>query len=105
MPTVSIEGQPRKYEVEAGENLFSELNNQKVELPHGCLAGSCGACRIIVTKGEDNLAPADQMEQDTVKSIIVNYRRLHGPKYLKNDTVRLSCRAIVNGDVTIKILD
>ena len=105
MPTVSIEGHSRTYEVEKADNLLDSLNKQNANLPSGCLAGSCGACRIIITKNSENLLAPDQMEMDTIESIKVNYRRIHGPDYLKNDEVRLGCRALIRGDVTIKILD
>jgi ferredoxin len=102
---VSIEGQERTYSVEAGSNLFDALNKQGAKLPAGCLAGSCGACRIVIVRGPHNLSEPDSQEVDTVESIKVNYRRMYGPDHLKTENVRLSCRAIVNGDIMLKILD
>jgi ferredoxin len=105
MPTVSIDGQERTYSVESGSNLLDSLNKQNASLPAGCLAGSCGACRLIIVRGPHNLSEPDQMEKDTIESIKVNYRRMYGPEHLKTENVRLGCRAIVNGDVMIKLLD
>lgn len=105
MPTVSIEGQERTYNVENGSNLIESLNKQGADLPAGCLAGSCGACRILITKSPESLSNPDQMEKNTIESLIVNYRRIYGPKHLEGADVRLSCRANVIADVTIEILD
>jgi ferredoxin len=105
MHTVSIENETKTFNVKPEAIIFDGLDDCGRQLPHGCLAGSCGACRIIVTKGAENLQPPSLIEKNTVEAILVNYRRIHGADYLINETIRLSCRAKVLGDVTIKILD
>ena len=101
MPTVLVqddssnENDPakvRKFEVKLSAILYDELERQGLVLPHGCLAGSCGSCRIHVTKGIENLSPMGPVEQDTVDHIKGSY---------PGKDVRLSCRAKVLGDVTI----
>ncbi|MEE2672049.1 MAG: 2Fe-2S iron-sulfur cluster-binding protein [Bdellovibrionota bacterium] len=104
MPTVSFEKQTEKFQVNSGETIYDALHGHGRELPHGCLAGSCGACRIIITEGHKNLAPASPVEQDTIDSVLLNYQRLKGEEYLKGETLRLSCRAKILGDITIKLL-
>jgi len=81
---------PREYKVQLSAVLYDELERQALTLPHGCLAGSCGSCRIHVIKGIENLSPMGAVETDTVNSI----KKLYPGK-----DVRLSCRAKVLGDV------
>ena len=86
---------PSSYKVNLSAVLYDELERQALALPHGCLAGSCGSCRIHVIKGIENLSPMGAVETDTVNSI----KGLYPGK-----TVRLSCRAKVLGDVEITSL-
>lgn len=101
MPTVLVQddssnendsAKVRKFNVNLSAILYDELERQGLVLPHGCLAGSCGSCRIHVTKGIENLSPMGPVEQDTVDHIKGSY---------PGKEVRLSCRAKVLGDVTI----
>ena len=101
MPTVLVhlnstnENNPsetREYKVNLSQILYDELERQGLQLPHGCLAGSCGSCRIHVIKGIENLSPMGPVETDTVESIKGSY---------PGKTVRLSCRAKVLGDIEI----
>ena len=111
MPTVSvvsydhegnlIAGEVKEVEVEEGEILFDELERQGEHLPHGCLAGSCGSCRVQVLEGEKNLTPAGAIEQDTLTHLKLTYCQKYGEDFLKGKTIRLSCRAKVHGDVKI----
>ena len=102
MPIVSIEGDDKEYEVEEGAILFDALDNQGLKLPHGCLAGSCGACRIEILEGKENLKAPSSIEQNTIGAIKMNYKRVNGAEALGDREVRLSCRARVLGDVKFK---
>lgn len=82
----------REYKVNLSQILYDELDRQGLQLPHGCLAGSCGSCRIHVVKGIENLSPMGVVETDTVSHIQGSY---------PGKTVRLSCRAKVLGDIEI----
>lgn len=104
MPIVSIYENNKQFELKEGENLFEGLENHGYTLPHGCLAGSCGACRIEVIEGQENLKEPSIVEENTIKAIRENFVRIHGKGALDGKVVRLSCRAIVLGDVTIKPL-
>lgn len=76
----------KEFYVEEGEILYDALERQGHELPHGCLAGSCGACRIEVLEGERNLEKPSARERQTIDDIAKEKK--NGPKAL-----RLSCRA------------
>lgn len=93
MPTVSIKNENKEFEVEVGEVIFDGLDNKGYELPHGCLAGSCGACRIEVLEGNEYLNEPSPIEKNTLEAITQNYKRIHGENALQGKTVRLSCRA------------
>lgn len=105
MPTVSIKSQNLSFEVPENGIIFDSIDDQGHELPHGCLAGSCGACRVLVIEGAENLAKPSMIEENTIQSIIVNYKRIHGDEWLKGKTIRLACRARVLGDVIIDELN
>ena len=91
-PNENSKAKVREYKVNLSQVLYDELERQGLQLPHGCLAGSCGSCRIHVLKGIENLSPMGAVETDTVDHI----KGEHPGK-----TVRLSCRAKVLGDVEI----
>lgn len=101
MPRVSISGTNKVFEVEKNSILYNALADQGVDLPHGCLAGSCGACRIDVKAGSDNLAPASAIEQNTIESIVGELTQTQGAEKIAQMSIRLSCRAKVIGDVEI----
>ncbi len=98
MPNVSIAGSTKTFEVKEGETLYDSLYEQGEVLPHGCLAGSCGACRVVIVKGKENLMPAGVIEQNTIDSV----RSELDPKTSQGIEIRLSCRAKVAGHVTFK---
>ncbi len=101
MPIVSIKSSSKQFEVEEKSIIFDALDNQGETLPHGCLSGSCGACKVEVTKGAENLKPPSEIEKNTIEAIKQNYERMHGKNSTDQKTIRLSCRARVLGDVEI----
>lgn len=104
MPTVSLESKHLDFQVEEGEIIFDALDNQGEKLPHGCLAGSCGACRLEILEGAENLKPPSAIEQDTIEAIKESYIKKNGEGSLDGRVVRLACRARVLGDVKVKPL-
>ena len=109
MPTVLVRSttpneEDRKFEVNQGQILFDELERQGFILPHGCLAGSCGACRIEILEGAENLSQLGAVEKDTVESIIKTYCETNRAEAVVNKNLRLSCRTKVLGDIIIMIL-
>ncbi len=101
MPTVLVKAlspneKELKFEVNSGKLLYDELEQQGLILPHGCLAGSCGSCRIEILEGAENLSHPGAVETDTISHI-----KTTNPS---NKIIRLSCRARVNGDISFSTL-
>ena len=101
MPRVSIDGTDKTFEVKEGEILYDSLYDRGYELPHGCLSGSCGACRVEVISGKENLMPAGVIEENTIDSLKEEFTKVHGEKFVSGKEIRLSCRAKVLGNVNI----
>ncbi len=107
MPKVSLEEDniTSTYEAEEDEIIYHALDRHGKKLPHGCLAGSCGSCRIIVLNGESNLKDPGYIETDTIRHLKESYQEKYGEDFLKNKTIRLSCRAkILKNEIKIKPL-
>jgi ferredoxin len=107
MPKVSlkIDQENQDFEIEENEILYHGIEKQGVELPHGCLAGSCGSCRILVLEGDENLGPPSYIEGDTISHLTKEYEKKFGTEFLKDKVIRLSCRAkIKKGSVKISPL-
>jgi ferredoxin len=101
MPIVSIDD--KNFEVNVGEILFDALDKRGLTLPHGCLAGSCGACRVEVLENPENLEPSGIIETDTIESLKQDYEKTLGTDSMKNINLRLSCRAKIKNSLKIKI--
>lgn len=114
MPTVSlvqvaengelIPEEVLTFEVEEGSNLWESLETLGHKLPSGCLAGSCGSCRINVLEGLENLSKLSVIEADTIEHLNQSYLETNGEEWINSKDLRLSCRTKVNGDVKIHIL-
>ena len=102
MPRVSYLDKDLEFEVDEEDILFDALDNHGCKLPHGCLAGSCGACRIEVIEGEENLKPASAIEMNTIEAIVENYEKRNGQGSAAGKKIRLACRARVRGEVKFK---
>lgn len=102
MPTVSIKGVEQSIEVNSGEILYDSLCDRGIELPHGCLSGSCGACRIEVIEGKEHLQAPGVIESNTIEALRDEFKNLHGEEFIQGKEIRLSCRAKVLGHVTIR---
>lgn len=94
MARVYIAGTDKSFEIENESILYNALSDQGFELPHGCLSGSCGACRLEILEGKENLKPATLIEQNTIDAI--------KGEHPECETIRLGCRVRVLGDVTVK---
>ena len=111
MPTVSVveldasgqemAGSEKKFQVDIGDIIYDALDNNGHKLPHGCLAGSCGSCRILVLEGAENLAGLSVVEDNTVQNLQQDYTKRKGADFVKGKVFRLSCRARVSGDIKI----
>ncbi len=99
MHTVSFvneEGE-KQFEVSDGELIWDELDRLGTKLPAGCLAGSCGTCRINVLEGFESLAPKGAIETETVNHLMEQYKKKYGEEFLKAKHIRLACRARIKG--------
>ena len=100
MPRVSIADSSKTFEVSEGETLYNSLSDQGESLPHGCLSGSCGACRIEVISGKENLHPPSFIELNTIEALKEEFRETNAIE--ASCEIRLSCRAKVLGDVVFR---
>jgi len=102
MPVITLQNEGKTIEVETGANLRKSLLKNGVSPYKGldkvlnCLGnGLCGTCRVEVADGK-GLSPQTPIEEGA----LVGFFPLYGRAIPKN--VRLSCRATVTGDVTIR---
>lgn len=104
MPRVSLADTDKVFEVDEGEIIYDSLYDRGHELPHGCLAGSCGACRVEIVEGSENLQPAGVIESNTIEAVKEEFNAKSGKEFLQGKNVRLACRAKIKGDITIRPL-
>lgn len=102
MPIVSILDKNVEINLKENEIIYNGLEDQGVVLQHGCLSGSCGACRIEVIEGKENLSPAGVIEANTVSAICDDYKKRLGEESVSGKTIRLSCRAKILGNIKIQ---
>lgn len=78
-------------EVEAGTLMLDAARANNVEIITGCTMGICctDPCRVL--EGIENLAPKTPEEEETLA------------RFPNNETIRLSCQAIINGDCVIEV--
>lgn len=101
MPIVSIKNTTKAFEVKEGEVLYDALYDRGEELPHGCLSGSCGACRVEITTGKENLQAPGVIEQNTIEALKDEFSKTKGADFVSEKEIRLSCRAKVLGNCTV----
>lgn len=99
----------KEFELNVGDNLYQGIFDLGLDLPHGCLSGACGACRVEILEGSDQLSTPSTIEKQTLEDLFKEYE--HSPKAspsllqsFKEKKVRLSCRATIKSDgpITIK---
>jgi ferredoxin len=116
MPTVSVtivksgsNGASSKdnstFELNGSEIIYDGLDRQGHKLPAGCLAGSCGTCKVNIISGIENCHKAGSVEQDTVNHISKTYKEKNGANAMDGKNLRLACRAKITGPVTIEIFE
>jgi ferredoxin len=100
MPTITFTNEKKEIQVPAGANLRKEALQAGVALYPGihkvanCHGfGTCGSCRVLITKGMENASP---------KGILEAGRLAVSLAYIGNEgTMRLACQTKVNGDITV----
>ena len=101
MPTIKFVNEKKEIQVPAGANLRHEAIKAGVQVYKGpdkilhCPGfGICGTCRVLITKGMDNASPMGMRERIKLKYLSLAYIG-------HEDTMRLSCQTLVNGDVEV----
>lgn len=101
MPIIKFVDEKKEVQVPQGANLRKAAQMAGVQLyPHihqvlNCHGlGQCGSCRVLITKGMDNVNRMGLMEKLRLKASMA---------FIGNeDTMRLSCKTVVNGDIEVK---
>jgi ferredoxin len=101
---VSFAGTNKVFEVKEGGIIYDSLSDLGEVLPHGCLSGSCGACRVEILSGKENLQPAGVIESNTLDSLREEFTKAQGKDFVEGKTFRLACRAKVTGDVSFRTI-
>lgn len=101
MPIVSIKESSKTFDIPEGDTIYNGLSNLGENLPHGCLAGSCGACKVEVIEGKENLRPPGVIESNTIAALREELSVSKGSEFVKSMEIRLSCRAQITGNVCI----
>jgi len=100
MPTITFANEKKEIQVPNGANLRKEALRAGVQLYPGihkvanCHGfGTCGSCRVLVTKGMENTSP---------KGILESARLAVSLAAIGNEqTMRLACQTRVEGDITV----
>ncbi len=100
MAIVKFVNEKKEIQVPEGSNLRKEALRAGVGLYPGinkvvnCLGfGSCGTCRVLITKGMENASPMGMKER---------IRMRFSMAYVGNeDTMRLACQTKINGDMEV----
>jgi len=115
MPTVKFVKEKKELVVPVGANLRTEALNAGINLYPGlngfgssinavvnCMGlGSCGTCRVNITKGMENTSAMTTMEWKTFHVPFPD--PLPSMAYIGNEEkMRLACCVQVNGDMTIE---
>lgn len=96
MPIVTFqsgEGAPRTIEVAAGTTLFDAGAKLAAGIDTACVGkGTCGLCRVKVVGGAEHLNAFTDEESKHLGNVYHLTR------------VRLACRTVVGGDVTVEVV-
>jgi ferredoxin len=101
LPVVKFEREGKAIEVEKGANLRkvalkSGINVYKgIDSIFNCRGhGLCGTCRVEIVDGEKNVSRRTPLEEWTLRGKFLIARKI-------NPNLRLSCKTIINGDITV----
>ncbi len=94
MPEVTFvqdDGQVTKVQAENGQNILQIALDSGIAMEHACGGnGICTTCMCDIQSGMENLSPRNDREE--AMGII-------------EDPRRLSCQSLVQGDVTVKVIE
>lgn len=81
----------KRVEAQKGETVLQIALDQNVPMENACGGnGFCTTCMCDVESGMDKLSPRSEREENMG---------------VTDDPKRLGCQSVVEGDVTVKILD
>ncbi|HEX3871026.1 MAG TPA: ferredoxin [Pirellulales bacterium] len=110
MPVVNFVTEKKQVQVPDGSNLRREALKAGVKLYNGLNGigaglnevfnchglGTCGTCRVLITKGMENASPMGVIEKGNLKMGPASFA------YIGNEeNMRLACRVAVNGDMDV----
>jgi ferredoxin len=105
MPIIKFINEKKEIQVPEGSNLRSEAMRAGVGLYPGihqipivghCPGlGCCGTCRVLITKGMDNVSPMGAVESVRLKKMSLAFIG-------NEDTMRLACQTLVKGDIEVQ---
>jgi ferredoxin len=101
MPTIKFISEKKEIQVPEGANLRTEAKRAGVQVYQGperlfnCHGfGLCGACRVKIVKGMENVSRRGFIERMTMAKSM---------SYIGNeDTMRLACQTQVRGDIEVE---
>lgn len=101
MPTIKFISEKKEVQVPEGANLRKEALRNGISVYRGiekvlhCPGlGTCGTCRVLITKG---------MENTNKRTLKERVRMKFSMPYIGNeDTMRLSCQTRVYGDIEVQ---
>ncbi len=94
MPTVELIGRDKALEVDEGETVLDALLDNGIDWMHACGGFcNCTTCAVEVEDGWENLSDMEDSERNTLK-------RFQGDEALEGP-YRLSCQAVIQGDIEI----
>ncbi len=94
MPTITFQPSEVSGEVDAGTTVLDAAEQLGVEIPSVCGGVAvCGACRIEVQEGAENLSPHTDDEVECLEGFDID----------PTPENRLACQAQVNGDVKVLV--
>lgn len=94
MHTVLNSNTNQEVKAQDAETIFEAFSRNGTELPHGCLAGTCGVCLIKISdESKKNLNSPKTIEQNTIDALDNQNKQ----------NLRLSCRARIHGDIKFSL--
>lgn len=101
MPTIKFVNEKKEIQVPEGANLRREALRNGISVYKGvekvlnCRGwGSCGTCRVLITKGMENTSKMGLKERIRLKFSM--------PYIGNEETMRLACQTNVNGDIEVQ---
>ena len=72
MAKVTFKNDNLTVDVPAGKSIKDVCDENACSIPFGCRNGVCGTCLSTITKGKENLKPAEENEKMTLEGFGAN---------------------------------